>query len=124
MIERGLRSIECKRLDKLKRILKSRLGDAMKRQSDIPHVKDVLGCSIKEFGKYIESLWTKGMTWGNRGYYGWHLDHVIPCAAFDLDNPEEVKKCFNFKNYQPLWRKSNQVKQAKYNGVDYRKNKI
>ena len=64
---------------------------------------ELLGCSIDFFKTYIESKFTKGMTWGNHGIYGWHLDHIKPCASFDLSNPEQQKLCFHYTNYQPLW---------------------
>jgi hypothetical protein len=37
---------------------------------------ELLGCSIDEFKKYIESLFEDGMTWQN--YPAWHIDHIIP----------------------------------------------
>ncbi len=51
---------------------------------------------------YIESKFTGSMCWENYGRYGWHLDHIMPCAIFDLSKPEHVKRCFHFSNYQPL----------------------
>ncbi|AGD92421.1 intron encoded hypothetical protein [Megavirus lba] len=41
------------------------------------------------------------MTWENHGSY-WHFDHVKPCASFDLSNDDEILKCYNWTNYQPL----------------------
>ena len=45
------------------------------------------------------------MSWDNYG--DWHIDHIIPCAAFDLTDIEQQKKCFNYKNLQPLWAEEN-----------------
>jgi len=45
----------------------------------------------------------KGMTWENRGKGGWHIDHVLPYASFDLSDPEQQKICFHYTNLQPLW---------------------
>ena len=42
------------------------------------------------------------MTWQNYGD-GWHIDHIHPCAAFDLTDPEQQKACFHWSNLQPLW---------------------
>jgi hypothetical protein len=70
----------------------------------------LLGCTIEYFMFYIESMFIENMTWDNYGYYGWHLDHIIPCSMFDMTNEEEVNKCFHYSNYQPLWRFDNQSK--------------
>lgn len=72
-----------------------------------------LGCPFDMLKKHLERKFTKGMNWGNYGLYGWHIDHIIPCASFDLNNPEQQKICFNYKNLQPLWAKDNLSKSAK-----------
>ena len=64
---------------------------------------DMLGCSLDEFKDYISTKFTEGMTWDNWGRFGWHLDHIVPCAKFDLSKESEQKRCFHFSNYQPLW---------------------
>ncbi|NBT08982.1 MAG: hypothetical protein EBS98_09300, partial [Chitinophagia bacterium] len=43
----------------------------------------------------------------NYGKFGWHLDHIQPCASFDLTDPSQQKKCFHYSNIQPLWAKDN-----------------
>ena len=50
------------------------------------------------------------MNWGNYGVNGWQIDHIIPITSFDLTDNEQVKKCFNYKNTQPLWAKENIIK--------------
>jgi len=65
--------------------------------------QELLGCSWEFFDEYIESLFTKDMTWENRGRYGWHYDHIIPCDSFDMEDPEQQKLCFHYTNIQPLW---------------------
>lgn len=35
-------------------------------------------------------------------YDSWHIDHVIPCSAFDLTKEEEVDQCFHWTNLRPL----------------------
>ena len=71
---------------------------------------ELLGCSIEEFKSHLESQFKDGMSWDNRGYYGWHIDHIIPCASFDLSNPAHQRACFNWRNLQPMWRLENQTK--------------
>ncbi len=36
-----------------------------------------------------------------------HVDHIKPCASFDLSDPEQQRLCFNYKNLQPLWAADN-----------------
>jgi hypothetical protein len=84
--------------------------------------KELLGCSANEFRLYVEGLFKDGMSWSNRGYYGWHLDHIKPCASFNMEDPQQVKECFCYTNYQPLWRLTNQQKGSVYNGVRYKSN--
>lgn len=75
----------------------------------------LLGCPLKSFLLYLESLWQPGMSWENYG--DWHVDHIMPCAIFDLTNPEHQVRCFHFSNLQPMWaldniRKGDRVRPA------------
>ena len=73
---------------------------------------DLLGCSIEEFINHMESKFTNGMTWDNYGVLGWHMDHIIPCASFDLTDEKQQRECFHYTNLQPLWHYENRAKQA------------
>ena len=46
-----------------------------------------------------------------------HIDHIIPCVAYDLTNPEDQMRCFNWRNLQPLLPRDNMVKSAKLPSV-------
>lgn len=74
---------------------------------------ELVGCTIAELARHLESQFELGMTWKNQGFHGWHIDHKIPCAAFDLSDPEQQKKCFHYSNLQPMWRLYNISKGAK-----------
>lgn len=71
----------------------------------------LLGCTIREFKAHLESKFTEGMSWENRGK--WHLDHVAPLSSFNLTKLEDRQKAFHWSNYQPLWAKDNLSKGAK-----------
>jgi hypothetical protein len=71
-----------------------------------------LGCSKDDFIRYFEAKFTEGMTWENHGE--WHIDHIKPCASFNLLDEEEQKKCFHYTNLQPLWAADNLSKGCKY----------
>lgn len=77
------------------------------------NTEKLLGCSFEDFVIYLESKWETGMTWQNYGVHGWHVDHIMPCAIFDLSKPEHQKRCFHFSNLQPLWAAENISKNAK-----------
>lgn len=68
----------------------------------------LLGCSVDDFKLHLEKSFTIGMSWDTYGK--WHIDHIIPCASFDLTDPEEQKKCFHYTNMQPLWEIDNFMK--------------
>ena len=66
----------------------------------------------KEKLKKQQKQFKKGMGWNNygRGWNGkkeWNIDHIRPCASFDLSKENEQLKCFNYKNLQSLWAKEN-----------------
>ena len=52
------------------------------------------------------------MSWDNYGSY-WHIDHIRPCASFNLQNEEEQQICFHYSNLQPLTAKDNIIKGAR-----------
>jgi hypothetical protein len=80
----------------------------------------ILGCSAQELAAHIEKQWKPGMTWENHGFNGWHIDHIIPAKAFDLTDPEQVKRFAHYTNVQPLWAKENMQKHGNFdqNEVD------
>lgn len=103
---------------KIEKILRQRFLRAIKREFKKTSAITLLGCSIEECKKYLESKFQEGMTWENHGIFGWHIDHIIPCASFDLTKEEDQKKCFHYTNLQPLWwednlKKSNKVEEGK-----------
>jgi hypothetical protein len=100
---------------KISKNLRCRFLKAIKNNYKNTSSIELLGCSIEEFKNHLESKFKNGMTWKNHGKFGWHIDHIIPCASFDLTNSEEQKKCFHYTNLQPLWwienlKKSNKIK--------------
>lgn len=74
---------------------------------------ELLGADIETVRQHIEKQFSEGMSWDNHGTVGWHIDHIIPCSAFDLTKEEEQKKCFHFSNLQPLWYDENLRKGSK-----------
>ena len=46
------------------------------------------------------------MSWKNYGK-AWHIDHIIPCAKFDLTDPRQQLICFNYLNLRPCFAQEN-----------------
>lgn len=69
----------------------------------------LIGCTPSELKSHIESQFLPGMHWGNHGQYRiggemkWHIDHILPCASFNLLDPAQQRACFHYTNLQPLW---------------------
>ena len=85
--------------------LRKRIWEALKHNSKSKSTMNLVGCSIEYLKQYLESKFKLGMSWDNYGK--WHVDHIRPCASFDLSNLEEQRKCFNYTNLQPLWAEEN-----------------
>ena len=89
--------------------LRKRMYKVIKFGHKSAHTMELLGCTIEEFSAHIEKQFTEGMNWQNYGK-GWHLDHIRPCASFNLLNAEDQRICFHWSNYQPLWALENMSK--------------
>jgi hypothetical protein len=75
--------------------LRKRIWKCLKNKSNSS--KELLGCDIENYKKWIEYTMSKEMTWQNYGTY-WNIDHVTPIDSFDLSNKDDVLKAFNWKN--------------------------
>jgi len=100
---------------KIRHTVSSRLILALKSQNAKKHTKttELLGCTVQFLKEYLESMFEEGMTWDNLTHDGWHIDHKIPCASFDLTDIEQQKACFHYTNLQPLWAGDNWKKGCK-----------
>ena len=71
-----------------------------------------IGCDLDFLKQWLESHFTEQMTFENYGSY-WHVDHVIPCSKFNLENENEINNCFHWTNLQPLESSKNMSKSNK-----------
>lgn len=102
---------------KIRNILATRINHALKGKDKSLSTMMLIGCEIDYLLYYIQSKFKPGMGWSNygrgdnsKGMSEWNIDHIKPCVKFDLSKPEEQRKCFNFKNLQPLWAEENKRK--------------
>lgn len=98
---------------RLSECCRHRTRKALKGISKSAKTLELLGCSIPELRQRLESRFQTGMAWENHGT-AWHIDHVKPCAKFDLSDPKQQKACFHYTNLQPLWAEENITKGARY----------
>lgn len=82
-----------KEQNRLANLLRVRARKAIKNQKayKTDHMEKLLGCTFEEAKIHIEKQFLPGMTWENHSLYGWHIDHIRPCASFDLTDPEQQK---------------------------------
>jgi hypothetical protein len=91
--------------------LRNRLNKALKNLTKSESTKKLLGCTMEELKIHLQNQFSTGMSWDNYGQ--WHIDHIRPCASFDLSDSEQVNQCFHYSNLQPLWAKDNWSKGSK-----------
>jgi len=96
--------------------LRRRINCALARQSagKCAGLVDVAGCSLAELVSHVTRQFADGMSWENRSL--WHIDHIIPCSAFDLTDPEQQMVAFHYTNLRPVWASDNLRKNAKIPG--------
>lgn len=79
-------------------------GKETKRNSS----QELLGCTYSELKTHLQSQLPDGEDLQN-----YSIDHIIPCAAYDLTKEEDMRRCFNYLNMQPLSKSANSAKGAK-----------
>jgi hypothetical protein len=77
----------------------------------------LIGCDIPWLIAWLEVQFQPGMSWENYGLV-WHIDHIRPCATFDLTDPHQQKLCFHWTNLQPLLAAENLSKGARWDQAE------
>ena len=75
-----------------------------------------IGCTSKEFRARLRAQFKKGMTHKNYGTV-WHIDHIKPCASFNLCDADERAACYHFSNLAPCFAFDNISKKDKNYGL-------
>lgn len=105
----------------LKCRLRSRLRSAINCKKSNTTM-ELTGCSLDVLKKHLEDQFINGMSWERRREI--HIDHIIPCALYNLEDPEEQKCCFSYLNLQPMWARDNIIKGSKLTKEDYEKHRL
>lgn len=98
---------------KLKRNLSTLIKNSIRRNGGVKNKRscDILGCTINEFKRHLESKFEDWMSWDNYGKYdgqcntGWDIDHIIPTSSAKTE--EDLYRLNYYTNLQPLCSKVN-----------------
>lgn len=98
--------------DRLRRRINSALATQKARKA--AGLINISGCSAKQLADHLESQFQPGMSWENRRM--WHIDHIVPCSAFNLTDETQQMVAFHYTNLRPVWSSENQSKNNKIPG--------
>ncbi len=95
------------------RLIGSIVRHAIKNKRHGLSWESVIGYTLDDLIKHLESQFEDGMSWDNYGK--WHIDHIKPVSSFNIESieDEELKECWSLQNLQPLWARENFKKGAK-----------
>ncbi len=93
------------KLNRLGRAIYKSLG----RKKAGYHWEKIVGYTLEDLKRHLESLFQPGMTWENYGFWGWHIDHIKPVCSFNYQdfNDSQFQECWGLNNLRPLWAKDN-----------------
>lgn len=88
--------------------------DVIKKGIKHSKYEKILGYTIQQFRRYIESKFESWMNWNNYGE--WEIDHIFPKYLFKYNSmgSETFKDCFSLNNLRPLCKIKNNRRKRKY----------
>jgi len=112
-IERRRERRETEPLYNITNAVRCRINDYLKKLDVIKKNKtfEIVGCNPQQLKEHLEKQFKNGMSWDNYGFYGWHIDHIIPLSSATTE--EEMYKLCHYTNLQPLWATENIKKGGK-----------
>jgi hypothetical protein len=103
---------------KMKHRMKTLLWQKLKNHSanKLGSTFDLLGYTVDDLIKHLESKFEPEMTWDNYGINGWEIDHKTPDSWFTYSSTDDkgFKDSWKLENLQPMWASSNRSKGAHY----------
>jgi hypothetical protein len=86
--------------------IRSRLRKAIRGHTKSSSTFEYVGMDCAQYMDWLEFQFYDGMEWANYGKH-WHIDHMIPCANFVLENEDDKTQCFGWWNTRPLVARKN-----------------
>ena len=96
-------------VQKLSRRMSTSIQQMLRHKKAGRKWQSLVGYTVSDLRKHLESLFQPGMTWDNYGINGWHIDHVFPQSRLVMDGPDDptFRFCWSLLNLQPLWSDDN-----------------
>lgn len=121
-----LNRVKCDPAYKIEKNMRCRLYHAIVKKGACKsnNTMKLVGCTRVYLKKYLENMFIEDMSWDNYGSSEtkcWHIDHIKPCASFDLSDPNQQIMCFHYTNLQPLWGPDNLSKSNKFDEKNFNK---
>ena len=100
-------NVKCRVSARINTMLKAGGGAKARRSTEA-----LLGYSMAELVRHLESKFQEGMTWDKFMSGEIHLDHIVPVSYFKASSAdsEAFKQCWALENLQPLWASDNIAK--------------
>ena len=91
------------------------IGNALHGSKNWHHWENLVGYTVEELKRHLESLFSNGMTWDLFLKGKIHIDHKVPQSFFIFDKltDQEFLYCWSLDNLQPLWAHDNFSKNTK-----------
>lgn len=99
---------------RLRDSLQTRVWQCLKSERNSMTLVKYLQCTHEFFLGWIIFQLYDNMTIENYGSV-WNIDHCTPCASFNFNDIEDIKRCFIWKNLRPLRKEKNFTKGKKIN---------
>jgi len=92
------------------------IRDAIRDRKNNRHWETLVGYTLQDLMRHLESQFDNKMNWDNYGSY-WVIDHIKPRSLFHYETAEdpEFKKCWALGNLQPMEKIAN-IKKSNHFG--------
>lgn len=96
--------------------IRRRINYAIKNNAKSAHTKELIDCTIEFLKEHLQQTAMKNgyLNFDINNYSGkeYHIDHIIPCSAFNFRCSYHQRLCFNWSNLQILEGPENLSKSA------------
>ena len=103
---------------RMESLIRKRVNQFLTKKTRSAKTMELLGCDIDFLKIYLQytayANYYLDFDIENYSSKEYHIDHIVPCASFDLSDSKQQKQCFHYSNLQILGAKENISKGAGY----------